>query len=212
MIRFFVAGDPATQGSKRIVQPRGARRPRLIEVSKRLGPWRTAIASEALVARQRLGRTLIEPLAVALAFYCRRPKRPRRPYPTLDVDKLARACCDGLTEGGLVRDDSQIIALTATKEWSTEKTGCQVMVKVATVLALILLVARPAPAETTRFRTEEHHAAIGDVVAHVGVDGATYAIDHGIVVPQVAEWIGYHLMTRFFSMVGTAATGGRDDA
>lgn len=185
MIQFFVAGDPATQGSKRIVQPKGHRRPRLLEVtSKRLAPWRTATEAEAFIARQRLGRTLVEPVAVALAFYCTRPKRPRRPYPRLDLDKLVRAVGDGLMRGSLLRDDSQIVALTATKEWSTTRSGCQVMVKAATLaLVAVLLGAAAVAAETLRLTTEERHIAIGDVVAHVGVDGATYAIDHGVVVP-----------------------------
>lgn len=128
--RFFVAGEPATQGSKRIVQPKGHRRPMLLEVSKKLGPWRAAVQAGAMVARQRLGTTLKQPVAVCATFWCKRPKRPARPYPVLDLDKLQRALFDGLVEGGLIVDDSWIVDVIATKRWCEKGIvpGCDVMV------------------------------------------------------------------------------------
>lgn len=128
--RFFVAGEPATQGSKRIVQPKGHRRPMLIEVSKKLEPWRAAVMADAMIARQRLSATLKQPLAVFATFWFTRPKRPARPYPTLDIDKLQRALFDGLTEGGLIADDSWIVDVQITKRWCEKGKlpGCDVTV------------------------------------------------------------------------------------
>lgn len=54
------------------------------------------------------------------------------------------------------------------------------------LLLLVLLLATPVSAETLRLQTEEHHIAIGGVIAHVGISNgvqASYAIDGGIVVP-----------------------------
>lgn len=129
--RFFVAGEPATQGSKRIVQPKGHRRPMLIEqTTKKLAPWRTAIEAEALIARQRFSGPLTEPLTVSTTFYFRRPKKPARPYPRHDLDKLMRAVGDGLVRGQLLTDDRQIVAWTASKRWTEDLTqvGCAVTV------------------------------------------------------------------------------------
>lgn len=130
--RFFVAGEPATQGSKRIVQPKGHRRPIMIEVSKKLGPWRAAVAAEALTARQSLGETLTGPVALTLAFVLRAPKRKRHLYPSLDLDKLVRGVGDALVHGKLLADDRQIIQLSANKLWSTPTQGPGCLVTIAT--------------------------------------------------------------------------------
>jgi Holliday junction resolvase RusA-like endonuclease len=128
--RFFVAGHPATQGSKRIVQPKGHRRPMLIEqTSKTLKPWRTAVAAFSVIEHASLGQ-LDGPLAVHLLFSLKRPKKPSRPYPTADVDKLARAVLDALVHGGLVKDDSQVVQLDATKRWAIdEEVGCMICIE-----------------------------------------------------------------------------------
>lgn len=100
------------------------------QTSKRLGPWRAAIEADALVARQRLARPLTQPVAIMATFWFRRPKRPTRPYPSLDLDKLLRALFDGLVRGGLLTDDSWIVDVTATKRWCEKGklAGCEVMV------------------------------------------------------------------------------------
>jgi len=128
LAKFFVAGDPASQGSKRIVQPQGARHPRMIEQSKKLGPWRTAVAAEAMVARQRLPAVIMRPVYLLASFRCRTPKKPTRPYPSLDLDKMVRAVGDALVHGQLLGDDRQIIDLMATKRWCREgeDAGCTI--------------------------------------------------------------------------------------
>lgn len=126
-LRFFVAGDPATQGSKRIVQPKGHRRPVLLEVSKTLPAWRAAIGAEAMQARARLGRRLTGPLVIRAIFLLRRPKRPRYPYPRLDCDKLTRGLLDGICEnGGLVENDAQFVRIEIEKRYTEREPGCAV--------------------------------------------------------------------------------------
>ena len=116
--RFFVAGTPATQGSKRIVQPKGHRRPMLLEqTSKKLGPWRAAVEAEAMQARQRCG-TINKGVLVTLLFVFKRPKRPANDYPTADLDKLCRAAFDALVRGRLLADDRHIRKLVASKDWN----------------------------------------------------------------------------------------------
>jgi Holliday junction resolvase RusA-like endonuclease len=130
LARFFVAGTPATQGSKRIVQPKGHRRPLLLEMSKKLPAWRTAVAAEAFVQRVQLGATLDEPLTVSLSFYFLRPKKPTRPFPRPDLDKLVRAVGDSLVQGQLLADDCLIVSCTAQKRWTDDPTrvGCAITV------------------------------------------------------------------------------------
>lgn len=108
----FVAGTPAPQGSKRHIG-----NGRMIESSKRVGPWRTHIATEARLSGEMLPPG---PVDVNLKFVVPRPKQTpkRRPTPPAtkrpDIDKLTRAVLDALT-GTWLHDDSNVTKLTATK-------------------------------------------------------------------------------------------------
>lgn len=121
-----VYGRPAPQGSKRHVG-RGV----MVESSKAVKPWREAVKHAVLDAgcRHRRG-----PVEVHLTFYLPRPRSHYRtgrhahelrpsapPWPAVrpDLDKLARATCDALTDAGAVADDACIVGLTATKVWAT---------------------------------------------------------------------------------------------
>jgi crossover junction endodeoxyribonuclease RusA len=116
-VSFFVPGKPAPQGSKRHVG-RGI----LVESSKAVGPWRERVA---LVAREAAGApgpqmfTDGDPLMVRIEFVMPRPaSTPKRTTPPAvkrpDVDKLARAVLDAITDV-LIHDDSAVVSLTATK-------------------------------------------------------------------------------------------------
>lgn len=114
MLRVFVAGTPIPQGSKQIV------RRRLVDVNPQaLKAWRKTIrtAVEVLHHGER-----IEDVAVVVdaEFRMPRPASVRRPYPSVrpDVDKLARALCDALTEARVWKDDGQVVRLTASKVYS----------------------------------------------------------------------------------------------
>ena len=71
---------------------------------------------------------------MSLAFWFARPKKPSNPYPRGDCDKYVRGCLDALT-GILYRDDSQVVAIAATKHYVTDVQGVQcspgVMIEIA---------------------------------------------------------------------------------
>jgi len=109
-----VEGIPAPQGSKRHVG--GGR---MIEVSKRLKPWRhsVAVATRAVVRGHApfdgavdICLQFVMPRPLALAKRLPTPPAVKRP----DIDKIARACLDAIT-GIAICDDSQVVTLRATK-------------------------------------------------------------------------------------------------
>lgn len=124
-INFTVHGaEPAPQGSKRSVGHN-----RFVEASKKLMPYREAIISQ--IIRDGLSETLLEgPVCVRAVFTFERPKahygtgknalvvKDNAPYykaTAPDSDKLCRALGDALQQGGIVRDDAQIVVWHATK-------------------------------------------------------------------------------------------------
>jgi crossover junction endodeoxyribonuclease RusA len=136
-----VRGVPAPQGSKRIVKAKNGEA-RMIEMSKAVGPWREAVRAET--QRACHGRTLLAsgPVMVEITFGLPRPKghygtgrnadkvrdsAPWYPAGRPDVDKLARAVLDGLTEGGAWADDGQVVCLTVRKVYDTP--GCIIRVE-----------------------------------------------------------------------------------
>jgi len=117
-VEFEVIGIPAPQGSKRHVG-RGI----MVESSKKLPPWRDAVASAARDVAADVGM-LDGPLKLTVEFRLRmpasRPARVRRVgrawhTVTPDLDKLVRSTCDALTTGGLIADDARICQLAASK-------------------------------------------------------------------------------------------------
>lgn len=124
-----VRGIPAPQGSKRHVG--GGR---MVEMSKAVGPWREAVRGET--QRTMGARAPIEgPVMVGVDFYLPRPKSlakgvlwpARRP----DIDKLARAVLDGLTEGGAWLDDGQVVKLQLVKNYANGQNaaGCDIQIR-----------------------------------------------------------------------------------
>lgn len=123
-ITISVDGTPAPQGSKRHVG-----NGRMIEVSKRVKPWRSTIAA---AARARMFGMLPfrGPVAIHLDFVMPRPVSTPKRLPTPpavkrpDIDKLSRAVLDAIT-GITICDDSQAVKLTATKRIAetSEKPG-----------------------------------------------------------------------------------------
>ena len=111
MTIIHVAGVPAPQGSK--TRTRWG----MFESSKRVGPWRAAVADAV---------TGMEPIAppydVDVFFYIPRPKSTKAKHPVApavgDLDKLLRSTYDGLVRGGLLTDDRFIVAGSQSKEWA----------------------------------------------------------------------------------------------
>lgn len=118
-LSFFVPGKAAAQGSKRHVG-RGV----MVEMSKDLPAWRTAVANAARTAHQ--GRPTIDgPVAVAMTVYLAKPRTTKfRAYPAgpPDGDKLCRSAGDALTASGVIKDDARIVHWDAWKRWATPET------------------------------------------------------------------------------------------
>ena len=122
---FFVAGVPATQGSKRLVRVRNSNRSIMLEASERTKPWRELVG---MVARMNAVPMLAGD--VEMHIVCRWPRPPSHlradgtPRPSAparpsygDADKLARAICDALT-GIAYRDDRQVAKLSVERVWA----------------------------------------------------------------------------------------------
>ena len=132
---FTVEGDPAPQGSKRYVG-----NGRMVEMSKKVKPWRAAVvtaAQAALIATDEWDAQTHGHCAVGLqvTFRFARPLshygtgrnaqtlKPDAPtYVTSrskgDADKILRATDDALTTSGVIADDSLIVAVHAFKVYA----------------------------------------------------------------------------------------------
>lgn len=130
-VTFTVHGTPIPQGSmSAFVNPRTGRAIITDQKGDRLKKWRTQIADAARTAHN--GPPLNGPLTVQLLFLLPRPKNHWRegrfagllkPWaPTAhtvkpDLDKLARAALDALTQSAVIHDDAQISTLHANKAY-----------------------------------------------------------------------------------------------
>lgn len=127
-LAFLVHGTPAPQGSKKFYGGR------MVESSKKVGPWREAVVAEIL--RHGCGDMHLDgPLQVGITFRFLRPKghygsRKGQPYlkddaptyvtSTPDIDKIIRSTLDALTQSGLIVDDARIASLVAEKRYCYE--------------------------------------------------------------------------------------------
>lgn len=117
-VSFEVLGQPAGQGSKRHVG-NGV----MIEASKNLKPWRSAVADAARDVAD--GHPFADgPLTLDVTFRFPMPKSRRKAIrdagecPKVsapDLDKLVRGVGDALKIGGLIRDDALIAEVSARK-------------------------------------------------------------------------------------------------
>ena len=125
---FFVTGLATPQGSKSAwVNPKTNRAVIIDAGSKQHRKdhqaWRGAVAAgaQAWTAANEPWVPLDEPVQITLDFLF--PPVASAPYRVLhavspDLDKLARSVLDGLTTGGLLRDDSRVAMLTLSKQYA----------------------------------------------------------------------------------------------
>ena len=128
MFSYWIDGEPAPQGSKNGFVKNG--RVVMVESSKKVKPWREAVAAQTRRQLENLyGFPLTTPVEIALVFHLPRPKTVTRKWPAVkpDLDKLIRSTFDGLTTGGLYTDDALVIAVSASKQYATDRVGCQVI-------------------------------------------------------------------------------------
>lgn len=108
-ISITVYGTPAPQGSKKYAGHRKGK-PLLLEMSKKLKPWREVVHWAAKMTRQHISG----PIEVSATFTLRRPKgvsKEARPFPDVypDLDKLLRSTMDGLKTAGAIDDDAKVV-------------------------------------------------------------------------------------------------------
>lgn len=116
---FEVHGIPGPQGSKRHVG--GGR---MIESSAKVKPWREAV-KWACIEANKAGMRFGGPVHLFVAFCVKKPKsapKRTRTWPVTrssgDIDKLMRATCDALTDAGIWGDDSQVVSVITTKDYT----------------------------------------------------------------------------------------------
>ena len=124
VISYFVDGEPAPQGSKNGFVKNG--RVVMVESSKKVKPWREAVAWQT---KAKVRQPMTSPVEIALVFHLPKPKSVTRKWPSVkpDLDKLIRSTFDGLTTGGLYTDDALVIAVSASKQYATDRIGCQII-------------------------------------------------------------------------------------
>lgn len=119
---FTVAGVPATKGSYRIVG--GRKHGRLVADNAREMPWRRTVANQVRAQWWRTHPNARMPrragaCEIDAVWRLQRPRTVRRGHPSVkpDLDKLARALFDALTDSGLIDDDARIIRATLAKTY-----------------------------------------------------------------------------------------------
>lgn len=106
-LAFIAFGEPAPQGSKVVYNGRP------VESSKKLKPWRAAVA---LAAEQAMREQQLEPftgpVVAEVVFLLPRPKTVTREWPETkpDTDKMQRGIGDALSvDSKVLGDDSKIV-------------------------------------------------------------------------------------------------------
>lgn len=130
MTTFHVAGVPAPQGSKNAYRRGG--RVVLVESSKKVKPWRAAVAQAATIAYLH-AEPIDGPVTVEVEFILPRPKSlPKRITDMVrkpDLDKLVRSTLDALS-GIAYIDDNRVTRIVATKTYaaSPEDAGAHITI------------------------------------------------------------------------------------
>jgi len=130
MTTFHVPGVPAPQGSKNAY--RRGNKILLVESSKKVKPWRAAVAQAATIAYLRT-EPIDGPVAVEIDFHLPRPKSlPKRVIWMVkkpDLDKLIRSTLDALS-GIAYIDDNRVTRIVADKHYaaSPEDAGATITI------------------------------------------------------------------------------------
>jgi Holliday junction resolvase RusA-like endonuclease len=131
-----VEGLPRPKGSLRAVGRKGEKA-RLIEQVDPKGTWRTAVKNAVIKTLPDDHEAWLCPVELKLTFRFPRPQRPRHDWPTTrssgDLDKLQRNIYDALQTGsgaGLIKDDSQIVCVTALKQYARTEDEVGVTIEV----------------------------------------------------------------------------------
>lgn len=118
-LTVVVPGVPQPQGSMKSYGPG-----RMTHSNPATLPWRASIIAHVRQAMENGGEWPIEgPVKLCVSFHLPRPKSAPKwrlwPDKKPDLDRLVRACGDALTQSGCIRDDAQIVLISADKAYGT---------------------------------------------------------------------------------------------
>jgi Holliday junction resolvase RusA-like endonuclease len=128
MLTIHAYGTPKPKGSLRPVG-----KGRMIEQVAGSREWRATVVIAAAQERDRVDWETLErvPVTVSIRFTVPRPKTVRATHPVTrssgDIDKLCRNVLDALSDAWVIRDDSQVVDLQATKEYG-DRPGATIVV------------------------------------------------------------------------------------
>jgi len=139
LYQFFISGIPKPQGrpKARVVIPKDGREP-FASVYSPTTDWRRSVQARCENVRFRYNAAPVAPLRVRLAFYLDRPKAdfgtgrnagklkaraPRYCTKRADVDNLAKAVLDAMTDAKLIQDDMLVVDLHVVKHWAACDNG-----------------------------------------------------------------------------------------
>lgn len=131
MLEVTVLGTAQPQGSKTVYNGRA-----VDANAKKLKPWRKAV-TQAVIAQTGDWKLTADPIQVSFDVFLPRPRTVTRPLHTVkpDIDKLARALCDGITDAKTIWvDDSQVINLRIRKHYVWEELEPQVTIRIYNAL------------------------------------------------------------------------------
>ena len=139
-MNFFIAGTPKPQG-----RPRAFSRGGFSKVYSPMTEWKEKVQyhSEKQIELSKFFQN--EALEVELKYYFKHPKshyrtgknagllkdwaRTEKVTKRPDLDNLNKAILDAMQTAKLINDDSYIVKLTSSKEYSTEREGVWIIIK-----------------------------------------------------------------------------------
>lgn len=127
-VSLIVYGDPVPQPRARITT-RGGFAHAYTPKKHPIHAYRASIAGDwQMQWTKDLNRPFTGPVTVEIVYHFARPashlrkdgtpKASAPAYPRPDVDNLAKAVLDALTDAGAWADDSQVVSLGVRKKWS----------------------------------------------------------------------------------------------
>jgi len=131
-VKVTVYGLPAPQGSKRAFVVKG--RAMMVESSKAVKPWRSAVEQAVMLAFPPGGRhdpiICRGPVHLDVTFTMPRPKSAKtgaRPSTRPDLDKLLRSTKDALKTAGVYEDDGRVVSVIAQKYFVEDQSDEKVL-------------------------------------------------------------------------------------
>jgi crossover junction endodeoxyribonuclease RusA len=151
ILTFTVYGVALPKGNHKAFVPRGMHHPIITETNRNVKSWQQLVAEGASHALQAMSvlerRLLTEGVRVTVSFVLPRPKSlPAKTSAHLkapDLDKLARAVCDAMTQVAYL-DDNQVCELVAAKRYAAVGEAAHAAIRVEPTPGILRQLVEPA--------------------------------------------------------------------